>query len=50
MIGGPLCLAMWIWGIVTAASANPQPMQVTIVHQQASEPAAPAAAKPVPAE
>ncbi len=32
IIGVPLCIAMWIWGIVTATSANLQPLQVHVIH------------------
>lgn len=42
-LGIPLMLAAWIWGMVTAASSDPAPVQVTVVHQQAPLPNAPAA-------
>ena len=38
IIGSPLCIAVWIWGLVTAASVPAQPIQVTIVHQTGSTP------------
>lgn len=38
IIGIPLMLAAWIWGMVTVVSSNPQPMQVTVIHQQAAMP------------
>jgi TM2 domain-containing membrane protein YozV len=37
-VGIPLMLAAWIWGMVTAASSNPAPVQVTVIHQQAATP------------
>lgn len=32
IIGLPLMLAAWIWGLVTAIGANPQPIQVNITN------------------
>lgn len=40
-IGIPMMLAAWIWGMVTAASSDPQPVHVTVVHQQTAAPPAP---------
>jgi TM2 domain-containing membrane protein YozV len=31
LLGLPLALGIWIWGIVSVATANPQPMQVQVV-------------------
>jgi TM2 domain-containing membrane protein YozV len=31
LIGIPLAFGIWIWGIVSVATANPQPVQVQIV-------------------
>lgn len=31
IIGLPLALGIWIWGIVSVATANPQPIQVQVV-------------------
>ncbi len=33
IIGVPLCIGVWIWAIVSAATANPKPMQVEIIHR-----------------
>ena len=33
VIGVPLCIGVWIWAIVSAATANPKPMQVEIIHR-----------------
>lgn len=41
IIGIPLLLAAWIWGMVTVVSSDPQPMQVTVIHQQAAMPPPP---------
>ncbi len=30
LIGLPMMLAAWIWGLVSAIGANPQPIQVTV--------------------
>lgn len=38
IIGIPFMLAAWIWGMVTAASSEPTPVQVTVIHQQAPLP------------
>lgn len=38
IIGIPLLLAAWIWGMVTVVSSDPQPLQVTVIHQQAAMP------------
>jgi TM2 domain-containing membrane protein YozV len=35
IIGIPLCIGAWIWGLVTAANSPSAPVQVTIVHQNA---------------
>lgn len=42
-VGIPMMLAAWIWGMVTAASSDPAPVQVTVIHQQAAAPNAPPA-------
>lgn len=36
-IGFPLMLGAWIWGIITAASANPAPIQVTIIDSRGAD-------------
>lgn len=41
-VGIPMMLAAWIWGMVVAASSDPAPMQVTVIHQQAPLPSPPA--------
>jgi TM2 domain-containing membrane protein YozV len=33
IIGLPLCIGVWIWGIVTAVGSPGEPIQVTVVHQ-----------------
>jgi TM2 domain-containing membrane protein YozV len=33
IIGVPLCIGVWIWGVITATSSPSQPIQVNIVHQ-----------------
>lgn len=33
IIGIPLCIGVWIWGIITAVSSPAEPIQVTVVHQ-----------------
>ncbi len=33
VIGVPLCIAVWIWAIVSAATANPKPIQVEVIHR-----------------
>lgn len=33
IIGLPLCIGVWIWGVVTAVSSPAEPIQVTVVHQ-----------------
>ena len=33
VIGIPLCVAVWIWAIASAASSNPRPMQVELIHR-----------------
>jgi len=38
IIGIPLCIGVWIWGLVTAATSPGEPIQVTIVHQTAPTP------------
>jgi TM2 domain-containing membrane protein YozV len=38
IIGIPLCIAVWIWGLVTAATSPGEPIQVTIVHQTSATP------------
>lgn len=43
IIGIPLMLAAWIWAIVTAATSDPTPMQVTVIHQQGVMPSSPPA-------
>jgi TM2 domain-containing membrane protein YozV len=37
IIGVPLCIGVWIWGLVTAATSPSEPIQVTIVHQIAPQ-------------
>ena len=32
IIGLPMMLGAWIWGIITASGANPQPIQVNITN------------------
>jgi TM2 domain-containing membrane protein YozV len=32
IIGIPLCVIVWIWALVSAASSPPQPIQVTITN------------------
>ncbi|MEG3181544.1 hypothetical protein [Sphingomonas sp. LT1P40] len=32
IIGGPMMLAAWIWGLVTAATYDEQPVQVHVIH------------------
>jgi hypothetical protein len=32
IIGIPMMLGAWIWGLVTAIGSNPQPIQVTITN------------------
>jgi TM2 domain-containing membrane protein YozV len=32
IIGGPMMLGAWIWGLVTAATHVDQPVQVHVVH------------------
>lgn len=34
LIGIPLAIGIWIWGIVSVATANPQPMQVEIIDRR----------------
>jgi TM2 domain-containing membrane protein YozV len=34
IIGIPLAFGVWIWGIISAATANPQPMQVEIIDRR----------------
>ncbi len=33
LIGIPLCIGVWIWGIVTAVNSPAQPVQVVVVHR-----------------
>lgn len=33
IIGIPLCIAIWIWGIVVAANSDDRPMQVEITNR-----------------
>lgn len=33
IIGVPLCFTMWLWALISAATAQTQPMQVTIINQ-----------------
>lgn len=33
IIGIPLCVGVWIWGLVTAATSPAQPVQVTVIHK-----------------
>jgi TM2 domain-containing membrane protein YozV len=33
IIGIPLCIGVWIWGIVTAVQSPAVPMQVVVVHK-----------------
>ncbi len=34
IIGGPLGIAVWIWAIVSAATAREQPITVVVQHQK----------------
>jgi TM2 domain-containing membrane protein YozV len=36
IIGLPMMLGAWVWGIVTAAGASPQPLQVNITNSNSS--------------
>lgn len=36
IIGIPMMLGAWIWGLVTAIGSNPQPIQVNIVNNGVS--------------
>jgi TM2 domain-containing membrane protein YozV len=31
IIGIPLCIAVWIWALVSAASSPPQPIQINVI-------------------
>lgn len=42
VIGLPMMLAAWIWGLVTAASFNEGPTQIHVVHTTAPPPQGPA--------
>lgn len=33
IIGIPLCIGVWIWGLVTAATAHTEPVQVIVVNK-----------------
>lgn len=35
IVGIPMAIGAWIWGLVTAATANPEPIQVTVIHKNA---------------
>ncbi len=35
IVGLPMMMGAWIWGIVTAASASPDPIQVTVMQAPA---------------
>lgn len=35
IIGWPMMVIAWIWGLITAATANPEPIRVTVIHQNA---------------
>lgn len=37
IIGLPLMLGVWIWGIVVAATHNAQPIQVNVINQTAAD-------------
>lgn len=37
IVGAPLMLAAWIWGLVTTASMNEAPQVVHVVHQNHSD-------------
>ena len=37
IIGLPLMLGIWIWGIVVAATHNAQPIQVNVINQTTAE-------------
>ena len=39
IFGIPLMIGVWIWGLVTAATAPSQPVQVVVVHQYEQAPA-----------
>lgn len=34
IIGLPLCIGAWIWGLVTATTSPSQPIQVVVHHHQ----------------
>jgi TM2 domain-containing membrane protein YozV len=38
IIGVPLGIGVWIWGLVTAATSPSEPVKVVIVHQYESAP------------
>jgi TM2 domain-containing membrane protein YozV len=38
IVGGPLCLGVWIWAIVTAVNAPTKPIEVTVVHKYEGAP------------
>jgi len=31
--GIPICISVWIWGLITAATSSSQPLQVVVVHK-----------------
>ena len=33
IVGIPLCIGIWIWGIVVAANTDVQPVQVEVIHR-----------------
>lgn len=33
IVGLPIMLAVWIWAIVSAATANPEPVRVVVTHR-----------------
>lgn len=33
IFGIPLCVAVWIWGLVTAANSPSEPVKITLVHE-----------------
>jgi len=33
IVGIPLCIGVWIWGLVTAATSPTQPVQVEVVYK-----------------
>ncbi len=38
VIGAPLAFIIWVWAIVSAATSEPEPVRVEVVHRDAREP------------